>query len=52
MCHHRLGDKAKAKSYYERATRSYQEHEMRYSPQWREDLQAFRAEAEAVLTQP
>jgi serine/threonine protein kinase/WD40 repeat protein/tetratricopeptide (TPR) repeat protein len=45
MCHHQLGDPAKAKHYYDRALRRCEENQGRLSAK----LKAFRAEAEAVL---
>jgi eukaryotic-like serine/threonine-protein kinase len=53
MCNHSLGDGKKAQSEYERAVRSFQEHQAELSdPIGKKDLSAFRAEAEAVLNQP
>ncbi|MGH7172369.1 MAG: tetratricopeptide repeat protein, partial [Gemmataceae bacterium] len=53
ICHHRLGDAAKAKSYRERAGRWFQLHKNRLTvPGWVEELNAFQSEADAVLAQP
>jgi serine/threonine protein kinase/WD40 repeat protein/Tfp pilus assembly protein PilF len=52
MCHHRLGDAAKAKECYDRAARWFQEDATRLSPTWVEELRAFQAEAGALLRQP
>jgi WD40 repeat protein len=51
MCHHRLGDAAKAKDYHERACRWFEAHKSKLSPRWREELTAFQDEAKTVLSQ-
>ena len=53
MCHHQLGDGKRARTEYERAVRSFQEHRNELSdPTGIKELTAFRAEAEALLKQP
>jgi uncharacterized protein HemY len=52
MCHHRLGDAAKAKDCHERGKQSFQKHKGRFPAGWLEELTAFQAEAESVLAQP
>jgi WD40 repeat protein/tetratricopeptide (TPR) repeat protein len=47
MCHHHLGDPAKAKDCYERGT-AWQK-QARLAPQQADELNAFRAEAETLL---
>jgi WD40 repeat protein len=50
MCHHRLGDAARAKDCFDRAVRWHGQAKLR--PEEVEDLNAFRAEAAAVLRGP
>ena len=50
LCHHRLGDPAAAKDCFDRAVRWHQEKSDLTSRQ-AEELDAFRAEAAAVLSQ-
>ncbi len=52
MCHHRLGDAAKAKDCRERGAKWFQEHKGKLSAGWVEELTAFQAESESVLAQP
>ncbi|MGH7172374.1 MAG: hypothetical protein ACRELG_19020, partial [Gemmataceae bacterium] len=52
MCHHRLGDAAKAKDYRDRAGRWFQQHKGQLTvPGWVEELTDFQAECDAVLSQ-
>jgi tetratricopeptide (TPR) repeat protein len=51
MCHHQLGDAAKARDCYDRALRWRAEHKD-LSPEHAEELKAFQAEAEALLKVP
>ena len=50
MCHHRLGDAAKAKDCYDRGV-AWQK-QAKLTPQQVEELNTFRAEAEALLKEP
>jgi WD40 repeat protein/tetratricopeptide (TPR) repeat protein len=50
MCHARRGEVAKAKDYYDRAMQWVQEQEGKLKANEKQELTAFRAEAEAVLT--
>ena len=52
MCHHRLGDVAKAKDCLERGKQWFQKNKAKISTDWLKELTAFQAEAEAVLAQP
>ena len=52
MCHARLGDSAKAKDCYDRAVKWIQEHQDQITPEWAEELKAFRAEADVALGKP
>ena len=52
MCHHRLGDAAKAKDCLERGKQWFQKNKARLPAGWLEELTAFQAEADAVLAQP
>jgi serine/threonine protein kinase/WD40 repeat protein len=52
MCHHRLGDAAKAKEWFERGKQWFQAHKGRLSAIWAGELTTFQAEAEGVLAQP
>jgi eukaryotic-like serine/threonine-protein kinase len=50
MCHHHLGDEAKAKDCYDRAVRWCEEHKNKFEQaHWSEELAAFQTEAAAVL---
>jgi tetratricopeptide (TPR) repeat protein len=49
MCHHRLGDAARARDCYDRAARWFQESKARLPAAWVEELSAFQAEADALL---
>jgi tetratricopeptide (TPR) repeat protein len=49
LCHHQLGDPDRAREHYDRAVRWYEENEGRLPAQQRQELKAFRAEAEALL---
>jgi Flp pilus assembly protein TadD len=49
MCHARRGDSAKAKDCYEHAVQWVQEPQRSLRPGWKEELEAFRAEAKALL---
>jgi uncharacterized protein HemY len=51
MCHQQLGDPAKAKGCYDRAVDWCDKHKQ-LSPQQRQELEGFRAEAEAALRLP
>jgi WD40 repeat protein/Flp pilus assembly protein TadD len=52
MCHHRLGDAAKAKGCRDRAAGWFQNHKGKLPAAWVADLTAFQAEAESVLAEP
>jgi serine/threonine protein kinase/WD40 repeat protein/tetratricopeptide (TPR) repeat protein len=52
MCHHRLGDTAKAKDYFDRASRWCQKNRSKLSATHVRELQAFRADAESLLRAP
>jgi WD40 repeat protein/tRNA A-37 threonylcarbamoyl transferase component Bud32 len=52
LCHHRLGNTAKARDCRARAQRWFDEKRPNLPANWVEELTAFRAEAEAVLTAP
>ena len=52
MCHHRLGDAAKAKDCLERGKQWFAKRKGRLDAAWFEELSAFQAEADAVLAQP
>jgi eukaryotic-like serine/threonine-protein kinase len=52
MCHHQLGDPARARDHYDRAVRWAQENQGKLSAQQQQELKAFRAEAEALLKAP
>jgi serine/threonine protein kinase/WD40 repeat protein len=49
MSWHHKGDNARARDHFNRAVRWYEENEGRFSATQRAELQAFRAEAEALL---
>jgi Tfp pilus assembly protein PilF len=51
LCHHRLGDAAKAKEYRERAVVWFAQHKDRLPAGWVEELTAFQAEAASVCAQ-
>jgi eukaryotic-like serine/threonine-protein kinase len=52
MCHHRLGDAAKAKDCLERGKQWFRKRKANLSADWVEELTAFQAEAGALLAQP
>jgi serine/threonine protein kinase/WD40 repeat protein/Tfp pilus assembly protein PilF len=52
MCHQQLGDAAKARDLYDRAVRWCQETQGAQSAAQQQELQAFRAEAEALVKPP
>jgi tetratricopeptide (TPR) repeat protein len=52
MCHHQLGHPAKAKDHYDRAVRWSQEDPDNLASAQQRELQAFHAEAEALLKRP
>jgi serine/threonine protein kinase/WD40 repeat protein len=49
MCHHELGDAAKAKECHDRAGRWFEERRGKLQASWIDELTAFQAEAKAVL---
>ncbi|HTU21669.1 MAG TPA: protein kinase [Gemmataceae bacterium] len=53
MCHHRLGDAARARDYHDRSIRWFQEQGPKLRvPGWLEELTAFQAESASVLAEP
>ncbi len=52
MCHHRLGDVARAQDCRERAGRWFEEHRGKLAPGQVADLTEFQAEADSVLREP
>jgi Flp pilus assembly protein TadD len=52
MCHHRLGEAARARERFEQARVRHEQHAGRLSPDEVEELKRFRAEATAVLGRP
>jgi tetratricopeptide (TPR) repeat protein len=52
MCHHQLGGAAKARDHYDRAVRGFQQTLGELSATHRQELEGFRAEAEALLKGP
>ncbi|HTU91088.1 MAG TPA: tetratricopeptide repeat protein, partial [Gemmataceae bacterium] len=52
MCHHRLGDAAKAKDCHARGKQWFQDHKGKLPVGWGKELTAFQAESESVLAQP
>jgi tetratricopeptide (TPR) repeat protein len=52
MCHHQLGDPAKAKDHYDRAVRWCQEDPDKLASGRQRELKALHAEAEALLKRP
>jgi hypothetical protein len=52
MCHHRLGNAAKARKCFERAMDLHQQNTTRLRKEEAEELQRFRREAEALLGKP
>jgi serine/threonine protein kinase/WD40 repeat protein/Tfp pilus assembly protein PilF len=49
MCHHRLGDAAKAKDRRQRGACWFECHQSELTPEWQAELTAFQAEADMVL---
>jgi serine/threonine protein kinase/WD40 repeat protein len=49
MAHARLGDSSQAKNCFDQAIKWIEEHESSLSPEWKEELNRFRAEAEALV---
>ena len=52
LCHHRLGDADQARDCWHRAQAWHDARAGRLSPEQAEEMQGFRAEAEAVLARP
>jgi WD40 repeat protein len=52
MCHHRLGDAAKAKDCLQRGKQWFAKRKGQLPAAWLEELSAFQAEADALLAQP
>jgi tetratricopeptide (TPR) repeat protein len=52
MCHHQLGDPAKAKDHYDRAVRWHPEDPGNLDSAQQQELEALHAEAEALLKRP
>jgi WD40 repeat protein/Tfp pilus assembly protein PilF len=52
LCQHRLGDSARARDHMQRARAWHNANAGRLSPEEKEELRQFRAEAEAVLARP
>jgi hypothetical protein len=52
MCHHRLGDEAKARDCRERGARWLWKYKGQLTASWAWELSEFQAEADAVLAQP
>jgi WD40 repeat protein/Tfp pilus assembly protein PilF len=52
MCHHRLGDAAKAKEYFDRARASHERNAKSLKAEYAAELKQFRAEAWALLGLP
>jgi tetratricopeptide (TPR) repeat protein len=52
MCHHQLGDLAKAQQHYDRAVRWCQENQDKLDSARQQQLKAFHIEAEALLKRP
>ncbi len=52
MCHHRLGDAARARERFEQARTRHEQHAGRLLPDEVEELRCFRVEAAALLGQP
>lgn len=52
ICHHRLGNAAKAKDCYEQAAQWFQERRNKLPAEWVEKLTALQDEANAVLREP
>jgi serine/threonine protein kinase/WD40 repeat protein len=51
LCHHRLGDAARARDCLEDGRRWFRTHKDKLPPEWVEELSAFQAEAEAMLAE-
>jgi tetratricopeptide (TPR) repeat protein len=52
MAHACQGDATKARNCYDRAVAWIQEHPDQVTPEWKEELTSFRAEADGVLAKP